>query len=131
MIASIFLARVLGLYLIIVSLAVLFRFKYFQTAYDELVVNKANVLFGAVLSLIVGILIVVAHSIFMWDWRLLITLMGYLTLIKGIMLLFFPEYAIKFKRSMMSNRSLYFILIVIFLLIGLVFAYRGFVCLRF
>lgn len=128
MIVSIFLARVLGLYFIIVSLAVLFRFKYFQTAYDELVVSKANVLFGAVLSLIVGILIVVAHPIFIWNWRLLITVMGYLTLIKGIMLLFFPEYTIKFKRSMMSNRSLYFILIVIFLLIGLVFAYRGFVC---
>ncbi|MGD9108106.1 MAG: hypothetical protein PVI75_02940 [Gammaproteobacteria bacterium] len=128
---SIFLARVFGLYLVIMCLAVLFRTQYIQTAYDELVANKAHMLFGAVLSLIIGILIVVAHSVFVWDWRLLITLIGYLVLIKGIVLLFFPEHMIKLKSSIMSNRPVYYIIIIIFLLIGLFLAYKGFFCFGF
>jgi len=128
---STFLARVFGLYLIIVCLAVLFRFKTFQTAYDEMISNKAHVFLAGFLSLVIGILVVVSHSIFVWDWRLLITLIGYLALIKGIWLLFFPETALKFKRSIMGNQSVYRIIIVIFLLIGIFLAYKGFFCGRF
>ncbi|MGD9152132.1 MAG: hypothetical protein PVG30_00525 [Gammaproteobacteria bacterium] len=128
---SIFLARVFGLYLIIGCLAVLFRFQHIQTAYDELVASKANVLLIALLSLIIGILIVVAHSVFVWDWRLLITLIGYLVFVKGIMLLFCPECAMKLKVAIMSNRSAYYIMIIIFLLIGLFLGYKGFFCFKF
>ena len=125
---SIFLSRVFGLYLIIMCLAVLFRFKMFRAVYDEMVSSKGHVIFSGFLSLIIGILVVVSHSVFVWDWRLLITLLGYLTLIKGIWLLFFPESALKFKRSIMGNQSLYRIIVVIFLLIGIFLAYKGFFC---
>jgi hypothetical protein len=125
---SIFLSRVFGLYFIIVCLAVLFRFKVFQAAYNEIVSSKGHVIFGGFLSLVIGILVVSSHSIFVWDWRLLITLLGYLALIKGIWLLFFPETALKFKRSIMENKSVYYIITVIFLLIGVFLAYKGFFC---
>ena len=125
---STFLARVFGLYLIIVCLAVLFRFKAIQAAYDEMVSSKGHVIFGGFLSLVIGILVVVSHSVFIWDWRLLITLLGYLALLKGIWLLFFPETALKFKRSVMGNKPVYRIIIIIFLLIGLYLAYQGFFC---
>jgi hypothetical protein len=125
---SIFLSRVFGLYLVIVCLAVLFRYKMFRAVYDEMVSSKGHVVFGGFLSLVIGILVVVSHSVFVWDWRLLITLLGYLALIKGIWLLFFPESALKFKRSVMENKSAYYIIVVIFLLIGLFFIYKGFFC---
>jgi len=125
---SIFLARVLGLYFIIVCLAVLFRFKEIRKTFDEMVSNKANVFFAAFLSLVIGILIVVSHPIFVWDWRLLITLIGYLSLLKGICLLFFPEKMLVFKRAIMSKQHVYYTIIIIFLLIGAYLAYHGFWC---
>jgi len=112
--ASIFLARVFGIYFIIVCMAVIFHFKYIQAVYDDMVSNKAHVFIGAFLSLIIGILVVVGHTMFVWDWRLLITLIGYLALFKGILLLFFPEHMLKFKRNIMANKTLYYIMIIIF-----------------
>jgi hypothetical protein len=125
---SIFLARVLGLYFIIVCLAVLFRFKEIRKTFDEMVSNKAHVFFAAFLSLVIGILLVVSHSIFVWDWRLLITLIGYLSLLKGICLLFFPKHMLVCKRVIMSKQHVYYTIIIIFLLIGAFLTYHGFWC---
>ena len=125
---SIFLARVLGLYFIIVCLAVLFRFKEIRKTFDEMVSNKANVFFAAFLSLVIGILLVVSHPVFVWDWRLLITLIGYLSLLKGICLLFFPKHMLVCKRAIMSKQHVYYTIIIIFLLIGAFLTYHGFWC---
>ena len=122
---STFLARAFGLYLIIICLAVLFRFKSIQSMYDEMVGNKAFVFLAGFLSLIIGILVVVSHSVFRWDWRVIITLLGYLALIKGIMLMFFPENALKFKSDIIK-KPWYRILIIVFLLIGVYLLYQGF-----
>ncbi len=125
---SIFLARVLGLYFIIVCLALLFRFKEIRKSFDEMVSNKAHVFLRAFLSLVIGILLVVSHSIFVLDWRLLITLIGYLALLKGICLLFFPEKMLVYKHAVMDKQPIYYTIVIIFLLIGAFLAYHGFWC---
>lgn len=123
---SIFLARALGLYLVIVCFAFFFRYQQIQAIYEEMFVQKTYILFGAIISLIVGILLVISHPVFTADWRSLITIIAWLSLIKGVMLLYFPNYFYKYKSWLLSNAAVYYGFIIIFFLIGIFLIYHGF-----
>jgi hypothetical protein len=88
---SIFLAKVLGLYLLIVPAAVLLRRKQFAALAKELVANLAVVFLSGLVALILGLLIVVSHNVWTADWRAVITAIGWLTLAKGLIRIFLPE----------------------------------------
>jgi len=91
---SVILAKFWGIYFLIFSVLILgikdFLKKMFSYSEDE----KFLVLTGFI-SLFIGLLHVILHSIFELDWRLMITLVGYLILFKGIMRLAFPQKVIK------------------------------------
>ena len=88
---SIFLAKVLGLYLLIVPAAVLLKRKQFAGLADEFVTNRAVVFLSGLVSLVFGLLMVVSHNVWTADWRAAITLIGWLALAKGVVRIMFPE----------------------------------------
>ena len=88
---SIFLAKVLGLYLLIVPAAVLLNRKQFAELAKEFVANPAIVFLSGLLALILGLLMVVSHNVWTADWRAVITFIGWLTLAKGVVRILFPE----------------------------------------
>jgi hypothetical protein len=47
----------------------------------------------SVLAIIIGLLNIVAHNLWVKDWRLIITLFGYFSLIKGVSQFAFPRFA--------------------------------------
>ena len=88
---SIFLAKVIGLYLLIVPAAVFLKRKQFAELANEFVTNLALVFLSGLIALVLGLLIVVSHNVWTADWRAVITFMGWLTLAKGVVRIFFPE----------------------------------------
>ena len=88
---SIFLAKVIGLYLLIVSAAVLLRRKQFAELINEFTANRALVFLSGLVALVLGLLIVVSHNVWTADWREVITVMGWLMLAKGVIRILFPE----------------------------------------
>lgn len=47
------------------------------------------------LAIILGLINVIIHNVWVADWRIIITLFGWLALIKGISLFAFPQFALK------------------------------------
>ena len=92
---------------------------------DEAENNISSVYVTGVLSLIVGMLVVVSHNVWEGSWRVLITLIGWISIIKGLIRLFSPHTVVSVGRRVMHG-SLYTMLMVIFLIIGLVLTYNGF-----
>ena len=88
---SIFLAKVLGLYLLIVPAAVLLKRKQFAEFAKEFSDNLAIVFLSGLIALILGLLMVVSHNVWTADWRAVITFIGWLTLAKGVVRILFPE----------------------------------------
>ncbi len=123
---SIFLARVLGLYLIIGGLLYLFRRHFIQKAAEDLFQKEALVIISGVMSLILGLLLVIGHNVWEWNWTLAITLLGYLTLLKGLVRLFIPQYADKkfFKKMIHGDNPIYIGFVC--LILGLFLTYEGF-----
>lgn len=77
---------------------------------------------GGFITLILGMIILEYHSLWIKSWRLLITLFGWLALIKGIAVIAFPQSILLF-RPIFKNRMLFISLNIV---AGILFAYFGF-----
>ena len=122
---SIFLAKVIGLVSVISTLAVLIRYKTFLKIEEEAVKSPILVHLSGFFILIIGVLLVVSHQVWTRDWRLVITIIGWLMLLKGSIRMFFPETV---RRVIEKKRNNYWILVAegAFFLIGLYLVYQGF-----
>jgi len=89
---SIFLAKVVGWYLIITAVLLLLRYKTLRRDITTFTKQRRGLMqyfFGAY-SLIIGLLIVSGHNIWEADYRVVITIIGWLALIKGIAYFILP-----------------------------------------
>jgi len=87
---SIFLARFLGSFFFIFGLLFIITRQLGKTI--EMTENKAFVISTGYISLLLGLATVVLHNIWAADWRVVITVLGWSTLIKGILKIGFPEF---------------------------------------
>ncbi len=92
--ASIFLAKFWGWYLIIYFTLLLVYPKRIKQLF-EYTKDEKFIIIISFLAIILGLLNIIAHNIWVLDWRIIITLFGWFTLLKGITLFAFPTFAIK------------------------------------
>ncbi len=86
---SIFFARLWGsFYLIFGSL---FLVSGFLGRVIEMTDDRAFVVSTGYITLLMGLVTVILHSLWVPDWRAVITVIGWTTLIKGIVKIGFPE----------------------------------------
>lgn len=126
MYTSIFLAKVLGLYFIITSLFTFIRHKEVPEIIRAMTAERGTLFLVAILTLIMGILLVVSHNLWVNDWRVVITLVSWLIFLGGIYRLFFLDHIARVGRWWVNHRSSAIIVSIIFFLIGIFFSYKGF-----
>jgi len=85
---TVFIARMLGLYCLIVSL-IMFTHKLAMVEIENTLVHSPALLFiGGIITLVAGLAIVLSHNV--WSGGALpvtVTLLGWISLIKGVLLL--------------------------------------------
>jgi len=86
---TIFLARFLGGYYVIFGLLSIIT-KYMGKVI-EMTKDKSFVISTGYITLLIGLGTVILHNVWVLDWTLAITLLGWSTLIKGILKVGFPE----------------------------------------
>ncbi|RDI43422.1 DUF2065 family protein [Aquicella lusitana] len=123
---SIFLAKALGIYLVIIGIAMFINASRFKTMVDDIADNPALLFLTGILALIVGILLVISHNIWQMDWRVVITVIAWLSLIKGVVRVLFPLTATEWSAKFIQNNSAYYISAFITLLLGIFLSYFGF-----
>jgi len=96
---SIFLAKVLGLYLVIIGVAFLFKMEWIKKGALVALKDPGLGLLTAIITLIIGILLVVSHNIWRADWTVVITLIAWITFIKGIIRIYNPTFFTKWVES--------------------------------
>ena len=119
-----YLATVLGWYLVIVSLFLLFRQDYVKSIMSDMLAQRAFIFIIGFITLILGLLMVVGHNIWVMGWPVVITLFAWATVVSGILRLAFPEIAIKMGHHMMRKPIYLNIVSVIFLLLGVFLLYK-------
>ena len=122
---SIFLAKVIGLVSVVSTIAVLVRYKEHLALEEETVKNPVLIYLSGFVFLTLGVLLVVSHSVWTLDWRVVITILGWLVLLKGAGRIFFPNAVMRLIAKRRENRK-FIIGEVVVLLVGLYLLYYGF-----
>ncbi len=121
---SIFLAKVIGLYYVIVFVAVMVNRKNLPRLAEGFSENLALGYLAGFLAVVVGLLIVVSHNVWVADWRAIITVVGWLALLKGIVLMISPGSAGRHEKLLRS--PVIFVLYGVVLVLGVYLTYVGF-----
>ncbi len=121
---TIAIAQVLGITLTVFGLALIFKRKSISDLIEEIVRNKPMLLLGGFIATVIGALIIVLNNIWSSGLELFITVIGWGSLLKGILILFFPNKTISlYKKCNKSNLLL--MSGIISLVIGLILMYQG------
>jgi len=126
---SIFLAKVLGLYFVIGAVICLVKNKDIRKLVDSFADNVGLLYVTGIFTVILGLMMVVSHNIWDNSWRVVITLIGWFILLKGLAWLFLPKKMMfKFAKSFRWNQEWYTVVAIIMAIFGLYLASKGFSC---
>lgn len=122
---SIFLAKALGIYLLIMGMAMVLNRTSVRAIVFDMTRNPSLLFLTGVMALIIGILMVLSHNLWVMDWRVLVTIMGWLSLIKGSARVLFPAPTSDLIQKWTENDKVYSATIYCVILIGILFIYWG------
>jgi hypothetical protein len=122
---SIFLAKVIGPVLMLVCLSLAIDRRNIDLLF-ETYRSSAAVFITGVVELFLGTAMIVSHNIWALDFRIVLTLIGWLLLVRGIGRTFFPSRVAKTLAGFGTARSVVVPLLILVFLIGAYLAYSGF-----
>jgi len=125
---TIFLSRLFGLYCILVIPSMVLHRQATVDWMTALLNNPALLWVLSVITLTIGLAMVLAHNV--WSGGALpvvVTLVGWATLIKGLLFLFLPSgFESEFVLSALRNPLLFYVWMTPSLLVGIYLTYGGF-----
>lgn len=87
---SILIARLVGPVIAIAGIFALFNPDDLRTVAREMLASRALVMIAGIMALALGLAIVNTHNLWVADWRVLITVLGWLSIFAGIVRMGFP-----------------------------------------
>lgn len=92
---TIIFSKAYGIYFFVVGIALLACPCRFRSWYNDILLEKSQALLGGTIALLIGSFIIALHNIWVTDWRIIITLIGYWGVFAG-------------AGSLMSNKFIVF-----------------------
>jgi uncharacterized membrane protein len=87
---SIFLARLIGPVLLVAAVALFLNRAAFRTMAQEFLRSPALLYLSGFLTLAAGVALVLSHNVWVADWRVIITILGWLATIGGAVRMVLP-----------------------------------------
>lgn len=110
---SIFLAKFWGWYLLIFFFILSYNPVRIKQIFEDLKDQKFVIL-ASFIAIVIGLLNILFHNVWESDWRLIITLIGWMALVEGLMLFIVPHIIIKWL-SFLNVKLIQVIYILLFL----------------
>ena len=124
---SIFLAKLIGPLALALGLGVLFNRAAVRGVLDEFIRNPAIMFLAGVTTLPAGLAVVLTHNVWVADWPVIVTIVGWLTMFSGAMRIVAPEGAIRYGRRAYERPSGPLFSAAIWLSLGAVLCFFGYV----
>jgi len=123
---SILIAQIAAVVYLGVALGAFVDRGYFRRIVNDFYGNAGLTYIGGFMAVVVGFLIVHVHNHWVADWTVLVTILGWLALIKGMVIIVLPQHIRRVSTAALGDTGLK-IIPWLALLLGLLFAYFGFV----
>lgn len=122
---SVLIARIASVVYLSAALGAVFSRDHYRRILDDWSQNATLVYFMGFMAVVLGFLMVHYHNTWMMNWTVLITILGWLALIKGVLLIVFPKFAQSLSKPILEGKGFeLFPYLAAFL--GFLFGYFGF-----
>ena len=118
--------QLFSLVYITVGIGFLINPRFYKNIFQDFVERTSSLYFGGLFAIAVGYLIVAFHNTWTKDFSVIITIVGWLALVKGILILVCPKLMIALTKVISSKEKNLRIYGVIVIIIGLLLAFLGF-----
>jgi len=102
---SIFLAKLIGPIMVIVAAGVLLNRQSVDALAREILGSPALLFLLGFLDFAGGLAIVLVHNVWVADWRIIITLLGWLLMVRGAVRILIPDQVKPFGARMLRNAN--------------------------
>jgi len=124
---SLFLARLLGPLLLVPGIGLLLNPRGFRTVLLEVVGSLTLIYLFGLIDLAAGLAIVLTHNVWVANWRVLITLIGWLLLIRGAIRILAADRLKPFAAKLFRNKLLIPVSGGVMVILGLILCYFGYI----
>ena len=102
------------------------NFKRLQTSLRQIEEQPVILFISGFMALVLGVLILQVHNFWVWDWTIIITLIGWLMVIIGSIRILIPNVAIAMGRSLLErNPNIAYAVTFMFCAIGVFLTIMG------
>ena len=124
--ASIFIARLLGPLLLLPGIGLVTNPRVFRTMATEVVGSVTLIYLFGLIDVAAGLAIVLTHNVWIASWRVLITLIGWLLLVRGAARVLVPDRLMPHAVKLIRNKQLYPVSGAVLVILGLILCYFGY-----
>lgn len=119
---SVFIVQTLGIFLVVVGLSMAANSKGTVAAIGEAIQNKGTLWTWGFIAVLVGAAILATRSVWTYGLPVLVTIIGWLALLKGALILIFPNAMVTLYKKFNKGSAIVFCGIVM-IIIGLFLVY--------
>ena len=124
--ASKILARIIGPVMVIPAVGMFLNFAEYQRLYEEFSKSPSLCYLGGFMALLMGLIILQFHNKWEAGWPVIVTILGWITLIKGVVLIIFPAAIISFWHPYTANPTALIVSLGISCAVGIFLTVKGY-----
>ncbi|MCK5549773.1 MAG: hypothetical protein KAI41_04500 [Hyphomicrobiaceae bacterium] len=125
---SLFLAQLIGPVLIVIGVGLLLKKTEFREMATDFLSSRALIFVSGLLTLVTGLAIVLTHNVWEFNWPVIITILGWLSVFGGVFRILFPDSVQSMGTSMLDKPATMTVSGAIQIVLGLWLSYVGYMC---
>lgn len=118
--------QVFSLAYVAIGIGMLINPDIYKKLFEDFIDNGTALYFGGIMALVIGYLLVTFHNTWTKDFSVIITVLGWIALLKGILILVRPKAMIALTKAIIKKESTLKIMSVFVIIVGLLFSFLGF-----
>ncbi len=119
-------AGLIGPPLAAMGVAMLINSNLFPIMIGELARNVGLIFLSGILMLLAGLAIVRVHNVWTGGWRILVTVIGWLAIVSGLVRMWFPQGAAPIAESLGGNATALLLAGLVVLAVGAFLSYKAY-----
>ena len=124
--ASVYLARIIGPVFAAIGVGMLVNAAAYRVLVDEFLQSYALIFLSGLLAMPVGLAIVHAHRVWESDWRVIITVLGWLLVIGGAVRIIIPQFVAAVGTAVYAQTGVILIAAIVVLALGGFLSFKGY-----
>ena len=124
---SIYLAKLIGPVIAVAGLGFLINRQVFLALVEDFAENTGLIMMSGFVALVIGLAIINAHNVWIFDWPVVVTVFGWAATVGGVMRITMPGFVGAIAKSILSHKSFITVQAIVLIVLGGWLSYLGYV----